>query len=60
VPVLGVLALQPDALGWGTQPEDVVPYLPPGARFEPMDDLGHFLHIEAPHRIADLVLEFLS
>src|SRR5690606_11858119 len=25
VPVLGVLALQPDALGWGTQPEDVVP-----------------------------------
>jgi pimeloyl-ACP methyl ester carboxylesterase len=60
VPVLGVLALQPEALGWGTQPEDVVPYLPPGARFEPMDDLGHFLHIEAPQRIADLVLEFLS
>jgi pimeloyl-ACP methyl ester carboxylesterase len=60
VPVLGVLALQPEAMGWGTQPEDVLPYLPPGARFEAFDDLGHFLHIEAPRRMADLVLEFLS
>src|SRR5690606_19735048 len=54
VPVLGVLALQPEALGWGTQPEDVVPYLPPGARFEVFEDAGHFVHIEQPHRVADL------
>lgn len=60
VPVLGALALQPETLGWGTQPEDVLPYLPPGARFEVFDDLGHFLHIEAPDRIAELVLGFLS
>jgi pimeloyl-ACP methyl ester carboxylesterase len=59
-PVLGVLALQPEAMGWGTQPEDVLPYLPAGARFEALDDCGHFVHIEQPHRIAELVLEFLS
>jgi len=60
VPVLGVLALLPEALGWGTQPEDVEPYLPPGARFEVFDDAGHFVHIEQPQRVADLVLEFLA
>jgi pimeloyl-ACP methyl ester carboxylesterase len=60
VPVLGVLALETEAMGWGTQPEDVEPYLPPGARFEAFADAGHFVHIEQPHRVADLVVEFLS
>src|SRR5690606_14932912 len=31
MPVMGVLARQPDAMGWGTEPEDVLPWLPPGA-----------------------------
>jgi len=35
-------------------------YLPPGARFQVLEDVGHFVHIEQPRRIADLVLEFLS
>jgi pimeloyl-ACP methyl ester carboxylesterase len=60
VPVLGVLALQPEAMGWGTQPEDVIPYLPPGAAFVPLEDTGHFVHIEQPRRVADLVLDFLA
>ena len=60
VPVLGVLATMPEALGWGTQPEDVVPFLPPGARFEVFDDAGHFVHIEQPRRVADLILEFVG
>lgn len=60
VPVLGVLALEPEAMGWGTRPEDVIPYLPAGARFEAFDDCGHFVHIEQPERIAALVLEFLA
>jgi pimeloyl-ACP methyl ester carboxylesterase len=60
VPVLGVLALQPEAMGWGTQPEDVIPYLPPGAEFVPLEDTGHFVHIEQPQRVADLVLDFLA
>lgn len=60
VPFLGVLALQPEGLGWGTRPEDVEPYLPFGAELVVIDDAGHFVHIEQPHRIAELVLDFLS
>ncbi|HEX8581992.1 MAG TPA: alpha/beta hydrolase [Acidimicrobiales bacterium] len=60
MPFLGVLGLVPENMGWGTRPDDVVPYLPPGARFETLDDSGHFVHIEHPHRIADLVLGFLG
>ena len=60
MPVLCVLGLEIEAMGWGTIPEDVVGYLPPGARFVPLDDTGHFVHIEKPAVIADLVLEFLS
>jgi pimeloyl-ACP methyl ester carboxylesterase len=60
MPFLAVLALQPDALGWGTRPEDIEPYLPPGGRLEVLDDVGHFLHIEQPRRVADLVLDFLG
>lgn len=60
VPFLGVLGLEPEMMGWGTLPEDVMPYLPPGARFVPLEGVGHFVHIERPRPIADLVLEFLS
>jgi pimeloyl-ACP methyl ester carboxylesterase len=60
MPVLGVLGLEREVMGWGTLPEDVVPYLPEGARFVPLEGVGHFVHIEQPDRIADLVLEFLS
>lgn len=60
VPVLGVLGLVPEVMGWGTQPADVEPNLPPGGRFVALDDVGHFVHIEQPRRIADLVLDFLG
>lgn len=60
VPVLGVLGLIPEVMGWGTQPADVEPNLPPGGRFVALDDAGHFVHIEQPRRIADLVLDFLG
>jgi pimeloyl-ACP methyl ester carboxylesterase len=59
-PVLAVLGLVLEQMGWGTQPADVEPYLPPGARFVPLDGVGHFVHIERPHEIAGLVLELLS
>lgn len=60
VPVLGVLGLEVEMMGWGTRPEDVRPYLPPGARFEALEGVGHFVHIEQPRLVADLVLEFLA
>lgn len=60
VPLLGVLGLEPDVMSWGTRPEDVYPNLPPGAEFVPLEGVGHFVHIEDPQRIADLVLDFLD
>jgi pimeloyl-ACP methyl ester carboxylesterase len=60
MPFLGVLGLQLEEMGWGTRPEDVLPYLPFGGRLEVLEDVGHFVHIEQPDRIANLVLEFLA
>jgi pimeloyl-ACP methyl ester carboxylesterase len=60
VPVLGVLGLIGETMGWGTQPEDVNRFLPPGGTLVPMEDCGHFVHIEQPRRVADLVLDFLG
>ena len=60
VPFLGVLGLAPEEMGWGSQPEDVRPYLPPGAEFRALEDVGHFVHIERPEEVADLVLDFLA
>ena len=59
VPVLGLLGLVPEMMGWGTTPSDVEPYLPPGAIFVPMEDTGHFVHIERPQEVAARTLEFL-
>jgi pimeloyl-ACP methyl ester carboxylesterase len=60
MPVLGMLGLVPETMGWGTLPEDVERWLPPGATFVAFDDVGHFLHIEQPDRIAEVVLDFLG
>lgn len=59
VPMLGVLGSEPEVMGWGTRPEDVVPYLPLGGRLECLEGVGHFMHIEQPRLVADMVLEFL-
>ncbi len=60
VPVLGVLGLEPETMGWGTQPADVIPNAPPVFRFEALEGVGHFVHIEQPRLIADMVLSFLA
>ncbi|MDQ1396703.1 MAG: hypothetical protein QOG64_1962 [Acidimicrobiaceae bacterium] len=60
VPVLGILGLTAEPMGWGTRPQDVIDYLPPMGRLETLDDAGHFVHIERPERVAELVLEFLA
>jgi pimeloyl-ACP methyl ester carboxylesterase len=60
VPVLAVLGTEPDPLGWGTPPADVISHLPPGGRLEVLEGVGHFLHIEQPKVVADLVLEHLG
>ena len=61
VPVLGVLGLEIEVMGWGTRPEDVLPNLPAGRPVRGRSTgVGHFVHIEQPRRVADLVLDFLG
>jgi pimeloyl-ACP methyl ester carboxylesterase len=60
VPVLAILGAAPDPMGWGTPPSDVLSHMPPGGRLEVLDDVGHFVHIEQPRVVADLVLEHLA
>ncbi|WP_426574835.1 alpha/beta fold hydrolase [Aquihabitans sp. McL0605] len=60
MPVLCILGLEIEVMGWGTVPDDVVPNLPAGARFVPLDGVGHFVHIERPDVVADLVLDLVS
>ena len=60
MPVLGILGVQPEAMGWTTDPADVAPFMPPGARLVTVEEAGHFVHIEQPERVAALTLEFLA
>jgi pimeloyl-ACP methyl ester carboxylesterase len=60
MPVLGVLGMEPEAMGWGTRPEDVLAWSPASARVVPLEGVGHFVHIEQPDLVASLVLEFLG
>jgi pimeloyl-ACP methyl ester carboxylesterase len=60
MPLLAVLGLQAETMGSGTQPIDIEPNLPTAARVVGLDDTGHFVHIEQPRRVADLVLDFLG
>ncbi|MDP1795502.1 MAG: alpha/beta hydrolase [Acidimicrobiales bacterium] len=60
VPLLGMIATVPERMSMGSTLDDVEPYLPPGAHVEVFDDSGHFIHIEQPDRVSQLVLEFLS
>ncbi|MBK5224116.1 MAG: alpha/beta hydrolase [Acidimicrobiia bacterium] len=60
VPMLGVLGTIEEPMGWGTALSEVEPFLPPDATVVALPDTGHFLHIERPVEVAELVLEFLS
>lgn len=60
MPVLCVLGLEMEVMGWGTLPEDVLEHLPPGGRFVPLEGVGHFVHIEQPAVVAELIVEHLS
>lgn len=60
MPVLCVLGMDVEVMGWGTLPEDVHQNLPPGGRFVPLDGVGHFVHIEKPDVVANLIVDFLA
>lgn len=60
MPFLGVLAGQQEPMGWGTLPSQIHTHLPPGGRLEVLDDNGHFVHIEAPAVVAEMITDFLE
>ena len=47
-------------MGWGTPPRKVQPYMPTLGRCEVLDDVGHFVHIEQPALVGEMVLDFLG
>jgi pimeloyl-ACP methyl ester carboxylesterase len=59
MPFLAILGREPEEMGGGTEPERVFRYLPPGGRCE-IIDTGHFVHIEQPERVAELVLDHVG
>ena len=60
VPVLGLLASVSEPMGWDTTEEILRPHLPPEAEIHTLPETGHFIHIERPGAVADLVLRFLA
>ncbi len=60
MPMIGLLGLIPEQMGWGTEPDELAPYLPPGGRLVAYEDTGHFVHIERTAEVAELVLDFLG
>jgi len=60
VPFLGVIGTEADPMGWGTRGGDVDGLLPRHGEIVQLDGVGHFVHIEKPREVADLVLEFLA
>ncbi len=59
-PLLGLLAGQREPMGFESTSEDLAPYLPDNAQIHTFDDIGHFIHIEAPAAVAELILAFLK
>ncbi len=59
-PLFGMTATVEEEMGWGTNGEALRPFMPRGAKLLAMQDTGHFIHIERPREVADMVLEFLG
>jgi pimeloyl-ACP methyl ester carboxylesterase len=60
MPFLGVLVSEVEEMGWGTLPHDVSPYLPVDGRLEFVEGAGHFVHIEQPDVMVNMVLELFE
>jgi pimeloyl-ACP methyl ester carboxylesterase len=60
IPMIGFVGSVPEQMGWGTDPAELEPFLPVDGRLVVFEDAGHFVHIERPREVADLVLDFLG
>ncbi|MGD9792550.1 MAG: alpha/beta fold hydrolase [Acidimicrobiia bacterium] len=60
VPMLGIMSTEPDAMGWGSEYDDVVAMMPAVHRLERYEGVGHFVQIEAPQRTAEDIFAFVE
>lgn len=60
VPLLGILASVEEEMGWASSRRTLERYLPRSAEIVEYPGSGHFVHIEHPRGVADLVLGFLA
>ena len=60
MPVLGILGTEQEDMGWGITPEQIRPFVPSNVRLEVFEGTGHFIHIEKPREVAEMVLDFLD
>lgn len=60
VPMIGMLGMIAEDMGWGTKPDDLRPYMPSGSELFVFEDSGHFIHIEKPKEVSKIVLDFLG
>lgn len=60
MPFLGIIGTEDEPMGWGSRARDLQPWLPRRGRLEIFEGVGHFIHIEEPRRVAEMVLEFLA
>jgi pimeloyl-ACP methyl ester carboxylesterase len=60
VPFLGVVGTVEEEMGWATSPDEALPILPDGAEFHALAETGHFVHIERPEDVAEIVVDFLE
>jgi pimeloyl-ACP methyl ester carboxylesterase len=60
MPLLAIIGQAAEPMGWGTPAADILPNLPAEGRLEVFPEVGHFVHIEAPERVADMVVDFLG
>lgn len=60
MPFMAVLGLEPEVMGWGTRRSDVEKYLPDDTVLHELEGVGHFVHIEQPQLLAELVSDFVG
>jgi pimeloyl-ACP methyl ester carboxylesterase len=60
IPFLGLIGTVDEPMGWGARARDIKPWLPAGGQLEVLEGIGHFIHIEEPDRVANIIGEFLS